>query len=287
MSGVISGINSIFQLIKNLLLFYKLREKIKYGTDYYFEEYKKQITLYKNGHGILSTTFKIKVINPEKFTSIRRKLNIADGKKNAHFKSLDEMLKTDKEKRFTDFGFWFCSDSNVITGVKEFYFSDNDYSKEDKAIKNNPKELRWIFKLNNSKIKKNHTYTMGYAISVPGMFPISNGVFDEENNPFDDGYDDFSSELKVVHAIKKVIYTVAIEKGIQIEDDLKCVLIDHKKDGSEKTIPLDGIMRDSVFYDKYTYIIDNPHINSTIKINWNIVHNEKNKADFEKIEACV
>lgn len=273
MLEIVNGFNNITTCIKNLFYLKKFFEKYKYGKDYYFEEYDKHITIYKNGHGILITSFKLKILNPKKFTSLRRSLSIKDGKKSARFEALEKMLKTDKGERFDSLGFWFNSDDNIITEACEYYYSDTDPAKEDKSLKNDPKILRWRFKINSGKIKKDKSYNIKYAISVPGMFPIEDGKFDTNNNPFD-VYDEFSSSLTVTHAMKKIVYTISLEKGIEIADNLECQLLDHEKNGTETKELVEGKMLDELFYDKYIYTIENPNINSSIEIKWNIRHKE-------------
>lgn len=44
--------------------------------DYKIIKHFKQVTVYKNGHGIIETRFKIKVFNPENFKKFCRNINI-------------------------------------------------------------------------------------------------------------------------------------------------------------------------------------------------------------------
>lgn len=70
------------------------------------------------------------------------------------------------------------------------------------------------------------------------------------------------------------MYTISLEKGIEIADNLECQLLDHEKNGTETKELVEGKMSDELFYDKYIYTIENPNINSSIEIKWNIRHEE-------------
>ena len=74
--------------------------------DFYFENYTKHVTVYKEGHGIIINTFDIKINNKENFKEIKRKLNIEDGKTDAIFPKLSVMKQTNSYDRFnTVFGY--------------------------------------------------------------------------------------------------------------------------------------------------------------------------------------
>ncbi len=90
--------------------------------DYYFSEYEKNITVYQNGNGIVIHKFKVVANDVRKLEKIRRKLNVEDGVKTLKFPTLDTMLHTNKASRFQEFGFWYKSDDNIISDVKEFYW---------------------------------------------------------------------------------------------------------------------------------------------------------------------
>lgn len=72
------------------------QKKFEDVDDYYFTDYEKHITFYRNGNGIIIHRFKVVVNNVDKFRRIRRKLNIEDGNIHSSFPSLDKMRQTDK-----------------------------------------------------------------------------------------------------------------------------------------------------------------------------------------------
>lgn len=267
-------VNGFFQLFKNLNFIGKIYEKTKYGKDYYFEEYDKQITIFKDGHGILTNTMKIKVLNPADFCVLHRRLGLSDSKPQAVFSSLEEMLQTSIPDRFDSLGFWYSCSDDIVTGIEEFYYSDDDSSRENVVLKKNPKELRWRFNLNSNKIQKNKTYTIQYAISVPGMFTIDNGYFNE--NWLSLGLTpELSSSLKVKHTMKKLNYIIAIEKDVHLKSDVVCDVVGHKKTGTEIKRHLHGKMHDDLFYRKYEFNIKNPQINSSIRITCDLENTAK------------
>lgn len=90
------------------------------------------------------------------------------------------------------------SDNNIIEEVKKEYWLDDDKEQEDIGAKNDKKELRWIFKLNASKIELHKPYHVIYVMSIPGMQPISNGVIEDSeiDQTCFDGYS-FSRETLI------------------------------------------------------------------------------------------
>lgn len=48
-------------------------------------------------------------------------------------------------------------------------------SEGNKKSKNNPQEIRWIFKIDKNKLKKGVPYEICYIISVPGLAALQNG----------------------------------------------------------------------------------------------------------------
>lgn len=160
----------LFEKISKLFkpLFDKFRYLRNKDFPYYFENYTKHVTIYKNGNGIIINTADLVVTNIDDFNKIFRKLNIEDGKANIKFPSLEKMKSESKTNRFDNFGFWFYSEDKIISSIKEFYWSDTDTTKEDFKIKQNPKEMRWVFDFNKSKIQKMKKYKIIYMFSIVG-----------------------------------------------------------------------------------------------------------------------
>lgn len=242
---------------------------------YCFKKYKKHITVYKNGNGIVINTFVIKVLNPSKIDFIYRKMNIEDGKNTSNFPKLNEMKSTNIDDRFDEFGFWFISDDQIITKAKEYYWSDEDFNKTDIRSQNNSKEIKWKFIINDGKIKKGKEYTITYVMSIPGMFPIENGFYIKDLHS--DEYVDyiFSSAMKVEHAIKNLQYVVSFENGINLDEAPRCVICSKQKNSNIKKKSIHGIEENNFIFRKYTYNIKKPKFQSKIKINWGIEEKRK------------
>lgn len=244
--------------------FSSVKFKISDIDDYYFDEYEKQVTIYKNGNGIIIHKFVVIVKDINKFKKIRRKLNISDGAKTSRFPTLDEMRRTPKSDRFKDFGFWYSSENNIISNVTESYWDDNS-PHENKKIKNDPKELRWIFRINKNKIQIGVPYEIRYIISIPGLSPLEDGRL----NPNLQNEPDINtvSCMKVDHKIKKLKYTISFEDGIDLESVPvgKCRYAEQDS-SNELDIPCSEVY--DILYTKYCFFIEAPKFGSNINISW-------------------
>lgn len=234
-------------------------------SDYYFSEYEKHITIYNNGNGIIIHKFTVIPNDINKLNRIRRKLNIEDGNKLSNFPSLESMMQTKKSERFDKFGFWYYSDNDIISEVKEFYW-ENSTSKENKKSKNNPKEIRWVFKINKSKLKPKTPYKIVYAISVPGLVALEDGKLNKKLL-HDENEDESSSNMNIDHKIQKLKYTISFEDGIDLQTSPECRYIIKEQDESKEVI-INGIQEYNLLYNKYIFNIENPLFGSDIKILW-------------------
>lgn len=257
---ILNVIMNVFISIKNNFSFQK--------TSHYFKNYHKHLTIYNDGTGVLINSFDI-VFNKNIKEELKRAINISDGKKTANFPKLKEMMKTDIDERFSKYGFWLYSENNIISNCTEKYWSDTDETKDDIRLKNDPKELRWVFKFNYSVIKENKSYHVVYVLSVPDMFPISQGVLDEEsandiNILMNDEYES-SSSMRIINRIKNFKYTVSFDSKVKLKSAPQCQMynIDSKK--NIQKLDLDH----NIIYNKYTCSIKNPKLGTNIKIAWN------------------
>lgn len=268
------AISSVLSIVDKLLD--KDLSKIYDSRDYRFEEYNKHVTVYRNGNGILIVSFLMKVRKPERIKGLYRRLGIKDSKNTTIFPKLNDMKSENIDNRFTCYGFWVDSDDNIVTKAQEHYWSDDDYNTVDQIAKNDKKELRWKFIINEGKLTKRKKYRITYIISVPGMFPIENGFYYRDlHNPIFENYV-FNSSMTVEHVIKKLSYTVSFENGIELDEMPRCVICQPKK-GSLKQDPLiHGSENDNIIFKKFTYTIKSPKFKSKIKINWNIKEKTRN-----------
>lgn len=233
--------------------------------DYYFSKYEKNITIYNNGTGIVIHKFTVVVKDVKKLLKIHRNMNIEDGVKTAKFPSLHDMMATNKADRFKKYGFWYKSDNNIITEAKEYYWSKKSPG-EDKKIKNNPQEIRWIFKIDRNKIKKNKQYEICYVISVPGLAALENGYLKPEL--LNDPSDEFSySIIGIDHKIQHLIYTISFENGVNLDVTPKCQCNISVQD-ELKTLDILGEEDYDLLYTKYIFNIENPKFGSNIIVKW-------------------
>lgn len=234
------------------------------NTDYYFENYTKHITVYKNGNGIIMNTFDIVINNNENFNEFKRKINVEDGKSTLAFPPLSKMKTTSKDRRFEEYGFWvYKPNDSIINSIIEKYWSDNDPEEIDHTSSKNPKELRWVFTIKKNKAKINKTHRIAYAISIPGLYPIEKGIFVKEvaNEPEENGRS--STSIYVDHYIKKITYILSFEDGIKLIMEPECFSINGQR------IPIhDFTMEEGIFYNKYIFTINSPSYGTNIIIKW-------------------
>lgn len=271
-------INILLQIAekaKNLLSSISLHKKQEESTlqdinrdfPYYFEDYTKHVTIYKNGNGIIINSATLVVTDLKRFNKIYRKLNIEDGKVISNFPSLEQMKNTPKKDRFVKFGFWYYSECDIIDNVKEYYWSDTDKAKEDKKIKGNPKELRWTFNFNKGRIEELHAYKIIYVISIKGMYPIDNGILNLDTVNDQNSLEENSSEIDIIQKIKQFKYIISFEDGITLENTPKCEVCNQRCSYGENT-PIPEEKEYNVLFNKYTFNVDEPILGSKIKTYW-------------------
>ena len=264
LSEINSALN-IFDKSKNGIR-WLLENKKKFSKmPHYFKNYHKHVTVYKNGNGIIINSFDI-VFNDYTTLFLERGINIGDGKKEANFSNLESMKKTPLKDRFDRCGFWVYSDNNIIESSEEKYWTGDKSGSEDKRAKDDPKELRWIFNFNRSKIKLNTPYHIVYILSIQGMFPINNGVIDMESINDPNSIDSSSSSIEIENAVENLTYTVSFENSIDLETEPSCTLTELTK-VSKNTHPL--IEKEyNIIYSKYICCMKKPQLGSKIKIKW-------------------
>lgn len=232
--------------------------------DFYFEEYHKHLTVYKNGNGIIIHSFTIVVNDLNSILLFKRQLKIEDAKKSTVFPSLEEMKSTDLQHRFEKFCFSYkCINNNdLIRSVEERYWTD-DSDNDDDTAREDPKNLKWIMKMNSSAIKAGEAYKIVYVISIPGMFPIDNGFFREDisNKKGTNGV--YVSMFKAKHRIKNFIITISFENGLELYKKPVGKIFSGQKDSN---IQYDN--DNNIIYDKYIFRANGIDVGSSINIEW-------------------
>lgn len=233
--------------------------------DYYFEKYHKHLTVYKNGNGIMINSFTLIINDINSIIPFKRELNIEDAKKEVVFPSLKEMKQTDLKYRFDRFCFR-CkciNNKDLIQSVEEKYWTD-DSDNDDLIARDNPKDLKWILRMNPSCVEIGKPYNIVYVISIPGMFPIKDGYFDEDIANKSGTHGSFNSRFTAKHQIKEFIYTVSFENQLTL----------HQKPNGKINSMIDGGKNlhfeneNNIIYDKYIFKATDLEIGGTININW-------------------
>lgn len=273
--AILSYIQSLITIMKNGIdvgyFIYSHHSFKNKKITHYFENYHKHVTIYNDGTGVIINEFDI-VFNRQEKTFLKRGLDISDGKKDASFPTLIEMRKTKIQDRFSKYGFWYCSDDNIISSVKEKYWTDEDDEddKENISLKNNDKVFRWVFRFNYSRICPNRKYKVIYVMSIPGMYPIKDGKLDinaiNDEQLLNDLESGNSTSIRINNPIRNFYYTISFESDILLEREPKCILkhIDQQESVTHPKLKHEY----NTIYHKYTCNITKPKIGSIIKINW-------------------
>lgn len=275
LSAILSNIQSIFTIAKNGIdVGFFIHSHFPFRNSkitHYFENYHKHVTVYGDGTGVIINEFDM-VFNKKEKTLLKRSLDISDGKRDAAFPSLVDMRKTHIRDRFSQYGFWFYSDDNIISSIKENYWTDEDDENDNEniSLKNNDKVLRWFFKFNYSRIYPNKKYKVVYVMSIPGMYPVKDGKLDISSINDEQLLSDLevgnSTGIRITNPIRNFYYTISFESDILLEREPKCLL---KILNQEENLTHPKLKHEyNTIYNKYTCNITKPKIGSIIKINW-------------------
>ena len=275
-SSVIGKINKVSNFIKLISDIFHHKNILKCyfnKSDFIILNFEKDITIYGNGHGITTCSFDIYVLRPEKFTDFYKAINIEDGDKNSAFPSLNDMLNCSRLNRFSEYGFWYKCDSDIISRIEECYWSDLSKEIVDKRLKLNPQELRWRFIMDTSKIEKNQTYNITYSLSVPGMYPIKDYKFCPDKKS--DVFEEMETSLSIEHYANRIEYNLAFEKGdtnnrFKFTKRPQALLFPPNGNSNQTGTSIKGIFTEDLFYTRIKYIISDPQYNSSVKIKWDI-----------------
>lgn len=251
------------------------RKKNNKCEDYFYDEYNKKIYVRKNGDGLIVSSCVLKVSDPIKTQYLIRTFDISDAKKNSEFDSFDKMKTNSIENIFSEFGFWYSSENNIITDVEEFYDSSDMLRRDDK------KYLSVRFIIDTTKLVQGIPYKIVYACSIPGMFPISDGRFDMSSQDRSK-YIDFRSYTSALHMGHHLRFSAYFESGIDFKErpsgNVK-LLSTVKKNKHNSTKTYNCTYKDNLFYQKYCFEVMNPQEFEEIYLKWNV----KNPIQGKKI----
>jgi hypothetical protein len=223
---------------------------------YYIADYNRTVTVYKDGHGVITNALKIKVLDWQKFKSLERYCDIGEScRRDVKFPPFEDMLARSKSARFDDFGFWYQSTADII--------------RLDDAANSGDYKIGWTFRVDPTKISliKKDTIYLTYAISVPGLFPVRDGYFDVElartAKPF-------SSELCVENPINRLTYLISFDKEVHVHNhvvDATVAVPPFMTDNPDST-PLE--CEDDLFYYRYFFKMQYPKLNAAFKMTWQV-----------------
>lgn len=263
--GLIGEINAAVSLSEKGWNLFRLFRKNKIKCDdYYYEEYNKKVYIRKNGDGLILCSCRLRVIDPTRTESIVRTLDISDAKISSKFEPFETMLNKPIENMFTEYGFWYISDNDIITDVTEYY--------EDDDIKrtNDDKFISIKLQFDTAKLQKVKVFDFSYGFSIPGLFPIKDGRFDLDEQDRN-VYVKFSSHVSTSHIGHHLRFSVYFEDGIEFKEKPKghVELSSAVKTKKKKRSTYVCEFKDNIFYKKYHFEVPNPEDYRDIYIEWN------------------
>jgi hypothetical protein len=221
------------------------------GT-FIFDKYMKEVKVLANGNGISITKIYINVLDLDNFEIIDRQLNIEDADKRTIFqKTLKELMTTNKSQRYIEQGFWHDNtDAVEISNYRRYKLH---------------RELSWDFKVDTTQLQSNKIH-LCYAFSLPKMYPIKNGIWDEQNAPLDTT-NVLSTSLQVEHAIKDFTYKLSLDKNISLILKPKLSIIPGGSKAPTKEKNVNPVESD-IFFNKYSFNVPGPERLSKIQFSF-------------------
>lgn len=218
---------------------------------------RKHTTVCHNGHIIVLHDFTLK-INKKTSDKFSRMFDVSDASDKCRLPNLKTMLQMKKEKRFTDYGFWYHSNpENIFDEVKETDPSSNNY-----------KHRKFYFKFNNRNLKNLSTnkIKLMYGYSIKYGQPLTNGYFDKKLISIDKE-NKIISGFKVLYKMDTLEYIFSFEDLVKIKkEDIKVFYFPDGIDNEYSKKELKFDQKDDLYYNKFIVKINKPKINSLISI---------------------
>lgn len=256
--GVISEVLSGIKILEKACFFISNLKYAKYN--YYYDFYNRKTYVNSNGDGIIFISCDLVVVNPLKTKEIIINLDISDAKENAKFPDFD-CMQEDGLKPFEDFCFKCYSDNGIISRAVESY--DSLPTAERKTKKSSKKHICIALKIDTSKVKKNKKYKIRYMFSIPGMFPITNGVWDNK----DDNTCECSSYMECNEHFKRVKYSLYLADDIQVNEDVTAKVQTTK---SHDELPQEINKKEYMFYNKYITEVKKAQNKKYFVLSWHL-----------------
>lgn len=261
-STVIQGISTTIKVINFLERHSKSFRNFRNDISeiFLFETYSKNLTVLPNGHGLIISTFRIKILDLKKFTDFKRWMTLYDASSSVEFPNERSLTSQNLEDRYKVFGMW--------------YINSHEFKIQNFKISNQNKRIDWEFKLNKTKIINRDAWPLyfdiSYAFSIPGLFPIYKGYWNKSATPT--GFtNEQKTTLTVDHVIKDFVYTIKFDRNIHLELEPEFVIIPKNQDEKnfQNGTQLELIERNAI-YNKYEFRTQIPIIGSKIKIDWKV-----------------
>lgn len=280
----ITFIKNFLDIISRLSEFHsKLRgttdpmKKLKTNEPFYFDEHNKKVFVKYNGDGLIVASIKLHVLNPAETTNLIRTFDISDAKKGTEFPDFDILIangKKIKEKQlepFSEYGLWVSSQNDIVTDVIEEYIED------DKKFTNDKRFLSIKFVLDSAALIADKTYEINFALSIPGLYPITNGRFDGTEAEHEQ-YGRFSTSVSTYLTHRIITYSIYMEKGIVFSYKPKpCYKVKRTK-GKPKY--KESNYKNNMFYEKYSFTLENPQDYDRIFMEWDIKNPPKAPPEY-------
>ena len=219
---------------------------------------RKHATVCHNGHIIVLHDFTLK-INHKTSEKFSRMFDVSDASNKCQLPNLKSMISTKKEKRFTNYGFWYHSNpENIFDEVKETDPSSNNY-----------RQRKFYFRFNKARLKTLSTnkIKLMYGYSIKHGQPIVNGYFDRTLIKSQDRESSIVSGFLVRYKMDTLEYIFSFEDVVKIkEDNISVYYYPKGEDYEHLKKELKYEKKDDLYYNKFLVKINKPKINSLIKI---------------------
>lgn len=227
-----------------------------YKINYRIIGFRKHVTAYKNGHGIILQDIELRLYKPEH--PFRREINVSEVPEGFKFEKFKDLEKKSIENRFTEQGFWYESNPKGIVEDVRWIKAE---STDTKLV------FDFIFDQSIASNYINKPIKIMYGYSIPKIYPIENGIYDNSygaENPFFTGF-------MVNYKMDYYKGIIGFEKGIKFANKIG---IDYYENGRDNGyINKEMKKKDDIFYDKYEVEIKKPKLGSAILIEVTLAEN--------------
>lgn len=265
MNDVLGLLSQASTLIKNSLdIKERLNENYKIlNESFYYKDYTKHLKIFENGNGIFLYSFTINILNAKECDKIYRYADVSDDTKIFEFDKLENLMKTNIKDRCSKAGFWFESDNDFISQVVEFPWDENVKTRKEANL--SLQELKWYFQIDTAKIENKRDYKFNYVISIPDMFPITDGKYDKSKETSPDY--SFISLFTLDTKVNNCTYILSFEKEIKLTKPPSCSY--YTKGHPNKKL-LKPEIENNRIYQRYVVKCKNLKCYNNIEYEWDI-----------------